>query len=91
MWCNSLHVSFSARAGFQFENLDYQRSAVDTPGGGVVRVRQDNTITGSIALIYDIQRWLKAEAEYKYEQNFSNFDDRDYEQSIGILRLSASY
>ncbi len=82
---------FSTKVGFQFENLDYQRSAVDTPGGGVSRVRVDNTISGTVALIYDIQRWLKAEAEYKYEQNFSNFDDRDYEQNIGILRLSATY
>ncbi len=83
---------FSTRAGFQFENLDYQKSAVDnTSIGGVSRVRVDNTITGTLAVIYDIQSWLKAEAEYKYEQNFSNFDDRDYEQNVGTLRLSATY
>ncbi|MCH8311959.1 MAG: outer membrane beta-barrel protein [Nitrospinae bacterium] len=82
---------FRANVMSRFQNRDYQRSVVDTKGGGVVRTRVDNTFRGSVAVIYEIQKWLEAKAKYEYRQTFSNFDDKDYRSNVGILEISAKY
>lgn len=95
----SLRLRLLQRLGKKFKtdirggirNRDYQRSSVDTRGGGVVRTRVDNDFTGSVALIYKIQKWLEAKALYRYEQTFSNFDDKDFRRNTGILEISAKY
>ena len=73
------------------QNRDYKRTLVDVKGGGVVRARVDNRFTGSVALIYEIQKWLQASARYQYRQVFSTFDDKDYTANIGILEIAAKY
>ena len=86
-----LGKKFSAQVVGTYENLDYQKAVVDSVDGGGLKVREDHTLRGQFALIYDIQRWLKASAEYVYEQNFSNFDDQDFIRHVGLFRLSANY
>ena len=73
------------------DNLDYRRSSIDGPGGGVVKTRVDNIIAGSTALVYEIQKWLDARARYQYEENFSNFDSSDFLNHVGILEIAAKY
>lgn len=73
------------------EHLDYRRSAPDSANGGGIRTRIDNTVSGATGLKYDIQKWLEATAKYKYEENISNFDDRDFINHIGLFEIAAKY
>lgn len=90
-WYQKLGKKFSTEIGASFQNLDYDKFAVDTPGGGVLRVRKDNSVSTVVALVYDIQKWLKARAVYRFENNNSNFDDRDFKSNTGVLNLSLAY
>jgi len=80
-------IDFSGR----LQNRDYGRSIVDLKGGGIVRKRIDNRFTGSVGLVYEIQKWLQARAGYRYRQVFSNFDDKDFRSNIGTLEIAAKY
>jgi len=73
------------------DNLNYRRSSVDTVNGAGNITRIDNTVSGSTALVYEIQKWLNARARYEYEQNFSNFDGSDFLNHIGTLEIAAKY
>ena len=93
-----LESRFSQQMGKKFKLLidishdhrDYRRSATDTKNGGV-RIRIDDTVSASTALVYEIQKWLDAKARYRYEENFSNFDNSDFTNNIGIIEISAKF
>lgn len=95
----SVSLGISQKLGKKFtllvdlsgDNLDYQRSSIDTTNGNGVKTRIDNTIAGSTSLVYEIQKWLDARASYKYEENFSNFDSRDFLNHTGIFEIAAKY
>jgi hypothetical protein len=80
----------SASIDVLYENLDYQRSALDTANGGV-RTRIDHQISGIVGLRYEIQKWLEARGSYTYEENISNFDANDYKKHVGSLEIAARY
>jgi len=86
-----LGKKFTLIAETGLDNSNYRRSAVDNINGGAVKVRIDNTIVGTAALVYKIQKWLDARARYTYEQNLSNFDANDFLNHIGILEIAARY
>ena len=86
-----LGKKFQTIAEIYYEKLDYETIVQDTKGGGDLRVREDDKIHFSLALIYNIQKWLKAKAKYSHEVNSSNFDDKDYTNNIILLSLSVIY
>ena len=91
-----LGKKFKVDVRSRYQNRDYGRSVADTQGTPVAaptvfRTRVDNHFTGSVALIYEIQKWLEARAKYRYETNASNFDASDYSSNVGILEISAKY
>ena len=91
-WIQKLGLKLSSRVTVGIENYNYGRSSVDTSTiGGAVKVRDDTVALTSAALIYDIQKWLKATAEYTYRNYNSNFDFIDYNVSVGKVSLTAVY
>ena len=92
----NLGKKFKVDVRGRYQNRDYGRSVADTQGTPVAaptvfRTRVDNHYTGSVALIYEIQKWLQARAKYSYETNVSNFAASDYRSNVGILEISAKY
>jgi hypothetical protein len=86
-----LGKKFTLLMGVGLDNSDYRRSSVDATSDGNVKTRVDNTVFGTTALVYDIQKWLDARARYTYEENISNFDGNDFLNHIGILEIAAKY
>lgn len=86
-----LGKKFTVLAGVGLDNSDYRRSTVDTTSDGNVKTRVDNTVFGTTALVYEIQKWLNARARYTYEENISNFDGSDFLNHIGIFEIAAKY
>ena len=86
-----LGKKFTLLAEAGLDNSHYRRSAVDTVNGGAVKTRIDNTVFGSTALVYNIQKWLDARLRYNYENNMSNFDGNDFLNHIGIFEIAAKY
>jgi len=86
-----LGKKFTLLVGVGLDNSDYRRSAVDTTSDGNVKTRVDNTVFGTTALVYEIQKWLNARARYTYEENISNFDGSDFLNHIGIIEIAAKY
>lgn len=82
---------FKAEIDIEWDNLDYETAVADTKGGGAIKIREDNRISSSISLIYNIQKWLQAEAKYSYVENFSNFDDKDYTNNFTLFSFSVIY
>jgi Putative beta-barrel porin 2 len=80
----------SASIDVLYENLDYRRSTLDSKHSSVL-TRIDNSIAGEIGLRYEIQKWLEAKGSYLYEQNFSNFIDKEYGKHVGLLEIAARY
>lgn len=93
-----LELGFYQKMGKKFRLLidtsydirDYRRSAPDTTYGGV-KTRVDHTVSGTTALVYEIQKWLDARASYQYEQNLSNFGRSNYKNNIGVVEVSAKF
>jgi len=94
---NGLRLDLAQRLGRKFqaeimgryENFDYHRPIVIQPG--VAKIRVDNRVEVSLALIYEIQDWLEAKAKYSYVENISNFDTSDFTNNVGLLEISARY
>ena len=94
---NGLRLDLAQRLGRKFqaeimgryENFDYHRPIVIQPG--VAKIRVDNRVEVSLALIYEIQDWLEAKAKYSYVENISNFDASDFTNNVGLLEISARY
>ncbi len=93
-----LELRFSQKMGKKFtllvdtsyDHRDYRRSAPDTTYGGV-KTRIDHTVSGTTALVYEIQKWLDARASYQYEQNLSNFGRSNFKNNIGVVEVSAKF
>ena len=85
-----LGKKFRAEIMGQYENFDFRKPVLDIQGG-VVRIRVDNRVEASLALVYKIQDWLEAKAKYTYTQNISNFDKGDFINNVGLLEISAQY
>jgi hypothetical protein len=70
-----------------YENRDYRRPTPSFPN----KVRKDNNIESSVALIYQIKWWLQAKAKYNYRQNKSNFDNVEFTSNTGLFEVSLKY
>jgi hypothetical protein len=78
-----LFPKIGTRAFIGFENLDFTRPQADTVnGGGAIKDRSDDISTVGLGLIYNVQKWLKAEVEYMRIENSSDFDSNDYLSNI---------
>ncbi len=78
-----LFPKIGTRAFIGFKNLDFTRQQADTiNGGGAIKDRSDDISTIGLDLIYDIQKWLKAEVEYKRVENNSSFDNNDFLSNV---------
>lgn len=86
-----LGKKFTLLVGVGLDNSDYRRSAPDNISDGRVKTRVDNTVYGTTALVYEIQKWLNARARYTYEENISNFDGSDFLNHIGVFEIAAKY
>jgi hypothetical protein len=83
---------FGTRVFFGRENLDYNEAMADTiNGGGALRNRNDDRTTVGIDLIYNIQKWLDAEVEYKRIDNSSNFNDLNYLSNVLTLSVKTVF
>ncbi|MFQ5444279.1 MAG: outer membrane beta-barrel protein [Nitrospinales bacterium] len=90
-WFQDWRRKIKSEVSFDYQNHDYNESGVDIPAGGVIKDREDDRIAGEISVEYLIQEWLKTDVYYRYRQNFSNFDAKDYENNrVGIV-LSAIF
>lgn len=90
-WFQDWRRKIKSEVSFDFQNHDYNEDTIDLQGGGISKQREDNRIAGEINLEYQIQEWLKTDLYYRYRQNFSNFDSKDYENNrVGIV-LSAYF
>ncbi|NIS28157.1 MAG: outer membrane beta-barrel protein [Calditrichae bacterium] len=76
---------------FDYKFRDYQLAALDVPGGGVSKVREDHWMQFSFGLTYQVLEWLETKAEYLYRENQSNFDDRDYQNNSANLKFIALF
>lgn len=78
-----LFPKMGTRVFIGFKNLDFSRPQADTvSGGGAIKDRSDNISTMGFDVIYDIQKWLKAEVEYLRLENDSGFDSNDYLSNV---------
>jgi hypothetical protein len=78
-----LFPKIGTRAFIGIKNLDFTNPQADNVnGGGAIKDRSDNISTVGLDLIYDIQKWLKAEIEYMRIENSSDFDNRDYLSNV---------
>jgi hypothetical protein len=85
-----LGKKFTLLVDLSLDNSDYRRSSLDSSSpGGLTKTRVDNTVYGSTALVYQIQKWLDAKARYQYEENISNFNSSDYINHTGTLEIAA--
>lgn len=81
---------FQAQISSRYENFDFRKQEFDITDG-VVEVRIDHRVEVSVALIYKIQDWLQAKAEYSRTQKYSNFDAADFTNNVGLLEISVRY
>lgn len=87
-----LFPKFGSRVFFGIENLDFNQAQADTVnGGGAFKKRNDDLTTAGIDLIYNIQKWLDAEIEYKRAENSSNFASFNYLSNIITLSVTAVF
>lgn len=67
----------------------------DYPGpsteGGDTREREDKFYSLGGGIAYHIQKWLSAQATYKYTNRDSNFATYDYEDNVIVLSLTAGF
>ena len=78
-----LFPKIGTRAFIGIQKLDFTKPQADTiNGGGVIKSQSNDISTVGLDLIYDIQKWLKAEVEYMRVENSSNFDSNDFLSNV---------
>lgn len=78
-----LFPKIGTRVFLGFENLDFDEGQADNVnGGGTIKNKSVDLTTAGFDLIYDVQKWLKAEIEFMRIENSSNFDSDDYVSNI---------
>jgi len=78
-----LFPKLGTRAFIGFANLDFTRAQADTVnGGGALKKQNDDMISANLELIYNIQKWLKAEIGLRRIDYNSNFDANDYVSNV---------
>lgn len=83
-------ISTNATLGFQ--NQYYDEKVADTKNsGGVFKERDDNGVNLDLAATYQIQKTLRAELEYRYNKNDSNFNELDYEKNSVVMSLKIAF
>ena len=87
-WSQKLGVKWKGLSTISFEDRKYDIPIQDIPGGGALKLREDQYFFCSLSLTYSIQDWLSASMEYSYTNNDSNFDEADYSRNLVFLRLS---
>jgi len=87
-----LFPKFGTRAFFGIQNLNFNEAQADTVnGGGAINKRNDDLISVGIDVIYNIQKWLDAEVEYKRVENSSSFDSFDYTSNVLTLSVTTVF
>lgn len=85
------------RAGLRYSGDSYPNETTyanpyDATGTGLtVGKRSDGTLAGSLAVGFDVTRWLALEMEYGYDQRSSNFDTFDYNATRVSLSAKAAF
>jgi hypothetical protein len=91
-WQQKLGLKMESDISLGWDNLNYSELALDSASSsGQIQAREDNIFLAGAALNYDIQKWLRTRAEYRFRTNQSNFGDKDYEQSIISLSMTAVF
>lgn len=85
------------RAGLRYASDEYPNQSTyvnpyDKTGTGPhTGERSDGTLTGSLAVGFDVTRWLTLELAYGYDQRSSNFDTFDYNTTQVSLSAKAAF
>jgi hypothetical protein len=91
-WQQKLRLKLESDISVGWDNLSYNELALDSASSaGQIQEREDNIFLAGAALDYNIQEWLTTRAEYRFRTNQSNFGDKDYDQSIFSLSMTAVF
>lgn len=87
-----LFPKFGTQLFFGIQNIDFSEARPDTVnGGGALKNRDDFLTTARIDVIYNIQKWLDAEVEYRRTENDSNFEARNYISNVLTFSVTAVF
>ena len=86
-----LALKWFAEIQSRFEVNDYDVAAPDPIHGNTMRFRIDELLLVQATLTYKIQQWWQVRAMYRFVNNWSNFDTRDYRNHVGSLTLSFKF
>lgn len=79
-------------AGDEYPNETVYANSFDATGGGLQSgKRSESTLTGNLAVGFDMTKWLALELAYGYEQRSSNFDTFDYAATRVSLSAKAAF
>jgi hypothetical protein len=91
-WEQKLGLKMASEISGRWQRVSYNEPADDASTSATTElIRTDNNFRGEAALIYHIQPWLQARAQYNFRVRESNFDNTDFTQHIVAIGLSAVY
>ncbi|PIR01144.1 MAG: hypothetical protein COV66_03095 [Nitrospinae bacterium CG11_big_fil_rev_8_21_14_0_20_45_15] len=91
-WNQDWTSKISTKSTIGFQNQDYSEKVADTKNsGGSLKQRSDNGFNLDLAASYQIQKTLRAELEYRFNKNDSNFNELDFEKNSVFMTLKMAF
>jgi hypothetical protein len=91
-WNQDWTSKISTKSTVGYQSQDYDERVADTKNsGGSLKQRSDDGFNLDLAASYQIQKTLRAELEYKFNKNDSNFNELDFEKNSVFMTLKMAF
>ena len=91
-WDQDWTSKISTKSTIGYQNQNYNEKVADTKNsGGSLKQRADDGFNLDLAVSYQIQKTLRAELEYRFNKNDSNFNELDFEKNSVLMTLKMAF